>query len=376
MAEDQDKQHAATPKRLSEMRKRGTVLRSKDLTSGLLFVVTILFLSHISSQFQATLKNNFIFSFSSIKQLIHQPDYFVFALKSISKKNFMLILPLLGMIFLTAFLTPFFFGGWNFTLDVLKFELTKLSPINNLRRLFSIKDTLIEIFRSILKSCLISAILVAFLYLNKNNIIKLMNDNIFFSVDSGAHLIWKFIVMLCFAVAFLAALDAVYHYYKFQHKAKMSSQEVKDEAKDMDGNVETKRRVRSRQLAILKQRLSQAVPQAHVVVTNPTHYAVALRYDSDKDRAPKVIAKGKELIAGQIRQLAIANGVPMYEAPILARALYHTTEINFEIHPDLYMAVAIVLSYVNQLKNYQLGLGQPPKFVNDFEIPKAFIFDE
>jgi flagellar biosynthetic protein FlhB len=156
----------------------------------------------------------------------------------------------------------------------------------------------------------------------------------------------------------------------------MTTQEMKEESKDVDGNPEVKRKIRSKQYALARQRLSVSVPQATVVVTNPTHYAIALRYDETKDNAPKILAMGKDYIATQIRQLAVANAVPIYEAPPLARAIYHTGNIGSEVHPALYMSVAIVLSYVSQLQNYQRGAGQLPLPVSDLKIPDDFVYSE
>ena len=181
-------------------------------------------------------------------------------------------------------------------------------------------------------------------------------------------------ILTSFTVILLIIFDVFYQYAQFQNQSKMSDQELKDEYKDAEGSAEVKRKIRSSQFAMYRQRLSVSVPRANVIVTNPTHYAIALRYEANKDKAPKVVAKGKGPVAQQIRSLAIANGVPIYEAAPLARAIYHTTKLNTEIHPELYMSVAIVLSYVHQLKNYQMGIGKQPEYVEDLEIPKEFIF--
>jgi len=194
------------------------------------------------------------------------------------------------------------------------------------------------------------------------------------SINVGYSIIKSFIILLCITLIALMAFDVFYQYVQFQNQSKMTGQELKDEYKDTEGSVDVKRKIRSAQFALLRQRLAVSVPQANVVITNPTHYAIALKYDAKKDRAPKVVAKGKGPLAQQIRFLAIANAIPIYEAPPLARAIYHTSKVNTEIHPELYMSVAIVLSYVHQLKNYQMGAGKQPDFVEDLEIPKEFIY--
>ncbi len=156
----------------------------------------------------------------------------------------------------------------------------------------------------------------------------------------------------------------------------MTDQEVRDEGKESEGNPEVKRKIRSTQLQRLRQRLQQAVPKSTVVITNPTHYAVALAYDSQRDNAPRIMARGCDLIAHEIRMLAVANAIPIYEAPVLARAIYHSGKVGREIHPGLYMAVAIVLSYVHQLKSFQVGVGAAPVPVYEFDIPTELIFKE
>jgi flagellar biosynthetic protein FlhB len=375
--EAQDKQHAATGKRLDELRRKGTVLRSKDLSGGLIFISAILILLYMSGQFMTTIKSNFVLSFGSIQYVLSNPSYFNILINQIVHNNFKLLLPIFLVTFAVAFLSPFLFGGWNFTLDVLQFKLEKLNPMDNLKRLFSIGHTSIEIARSIIKAALILSILVTFIIFNKNNIISLSHLPDKMAIFSSWVIIKKYIFVLSIGLIATVALDLAYHFLQFQKKTKMSTQEIKDESKDAEGNVHVKRKIRTTQIALLKQRLYQSVPKATVVITNPTHFAVAIKYDNDRDSAPKLLAKGKGPIAAQIRQIAIMNGIPMYEAPELARAIYYTTRLNAEINPGLYMAVAIVLSYVYQLKNYQMGvLDNPPTRASDLKVPDEFIYDE
>lgn len=377
MSEDLDnKQHAATAKRLTDLRKQGTVLRSRDLTSGLVFIVSIILLLYMTSDFKKRLIENFVMSFTHFNELINNTDAFLAFTKQIIIKNVMMIIPIFILSVIVTLISPFLFGGWNFTLDAIQFKLTKLNPISNLSKTLSIKNTAMEFIRSMLKSFFIFGVMIAFVYVKKSDILKLTNYTFNSAVNSSFSILEEYIVFISIALVFLIIFDMAYHFYQFQKQSKMSSQEVKEEQRSTEGSMETKRKIKSAQIALLKQRLGKAVPKASVVITNPTHYAVALRYESEKDKAPIVVAKGKGLIAQQIRTLAIANGVPLYEAPVLARAIYHTANLNAEIHPALYMAVAIVLSYVHQLKHYQMGRGQAPTYVNEFDIPKEFIYDE
>ena len=374
--EAQDKQHSATGKHLSELRKRGNVMRSRDLSGGLIFVVAIVMLFVMSDSIRQRIENNFILSFTNFKQIILQPDYLIFILKSIFIDTFYQLLPLFIVVILVAFLSPFVFGGWNFTLDVIQFKLTKLNPTNNLGKIFAPKQALIEIIRSMIKSNFFLLVLVLYFLSAKDDILNLINEPANISIYSSYLIIKNFIIILSASLIFIVMFDVLYHYFKYQEQAKMSTQEVKDEHKEMEGNPEAKRKLRLKQLALVMQRLSQSVPKANVIITNPTHYSIALKYDSTKDHAPKVVAKGKGIVAQQIKKIAIANAITIYEAPELARAIYYTTKVGMPIHPALYKAVAIVLSYVYQLKKFQMGAGVQPEFIMNLEIPKEFIYRE
>lgn len=378
MAEEtaQERQHSATSKRLVELRKQGTVMRSRDLSGGLIFIVTIIVLAFMTLKLRKMITKDFLFSYSHFNEVINNSDNLLYIIKHTFETNFYQILPILIIIFIVTLLTPFLFGGWNFTLDVIKFKFSKMNPINNLSRIFSVKNSFMEIIRSFFKSTFLFIVLVFYIYSIRHQLFNLMNEPINNVIVETYEIVKSYIFILSASLIFIVLFDLAYHYYQFQEKSKMSTQEVKDENKESEGNQETKKKIRIKQLIMLKQRLSQTVPKANVVITNPTHYAVALRYDSNKDHAPKVVAKGKSLIAHQIKQIAIAHAVTIYEAPELARAIYHTTKMGATIHPALYKAVAIVLSYVYQLKNYQMGKANYPVFTSNLEIPEEFIYKE
>jgi len=375
-SDGQERQHSATGKRLAELRKKGTVLRSRDLTGGMLFLVIVSLIIFMADQFKTQFSGNFLTAFSAIRDVLNDQEILPFVIKKILLNNMQILLPAFILALITVMISPFIFGGWNFTLDAIQFKLEKLDPTNNLKKMFSFKHTAIEIVRSMLKAFIILGILILFIYHKKEDICALMNSQIQFSMGESYAILKEFILYLSVGLVVIVAFDIVYHYYQFQSQSKMTGQEIKDEQKDTEGSSQVKRKIRSTQLAMLRQRIASAVPTANVIVTNPSHYAIALRYDEKKDHAPRVIAKGKDYLAQQIRQLAIANAIPIYEAPPLARAIYHTSKVGMEIHPELYMAVAIVLSYVHQLKNYQLGIGKAPSFVDHFTLPEEFVYDE
>ncbi len=372
----QERQHQATGKHITEMKKRGNVMRSRDLSGGLLFIVGVITLMIMSARLIEMMKNNFTMMFTSFQKAIIEPDYLLIVLKKIILTNFYEILPVFVISFVVTLFSPFLFGGWNFTMDAIHFKLAKLNPIDNLSKLFSIKSTMMEVIRAFIKSNFLLTVLVCYFFAYKNEVIMLINEPCFSAIYSGSIIIKNFILVLSCSIIVIVIFDVIYHYLKYQQQSKMSTQQIKDENKEVEGNPESKRKMRSKQIALLKQRLTQTVPKANVIITNPTHYSIALRYDNTKDHAPRVVAKGKGLIAHQIKQIAIAHAITIYEAPELARAIYHTTKLGEFIHPGLYKAVAIVLSYVFQLKHYQMGKGVQPEFIRNLDIPKEFIYQE
>lgn len=370
-----EKQHQATGKRIAELRKKGTTLRSRDLTSGLVFIAGIVMLIFMSSKMQATLSENFITAFKSIKLVASSDDFLFTVFRKLATDSILMLLPIFLVVILVAFLSPFIFGGWNFSLESLSFKLEKLDPIANLGNLFS-KKIFTNVIKSMLKVTVILSVLGIYFFNKKDTIVALINLPLKLSMHVSYSIGLEFIIIISSSLVLIILYDVFASYLDFNKQTKMTTQELKDEYKEAEGNTDVKRKLRSTQFALLKQRLNILVPQATVVITNPTHYAVAIKYDDKKDMTPKVIAKGKGDIALQIRQLAITHRVPIYQAPMLARAIFNTSKINAEIKPGLYMAVAIVLSYIHQLSHYQQGKGQQPQFISDLKIPDEYIFAE
>jgi flagellar biosynthetic protein FlhB len=371
----EDKQHEATSKRITDLRNKGSVMRSKDLTSGLVFIVAFIQLNYFAIKFQSGFTDNFIYTYNNIKIVLSDNYRLSDVLTHLLISNLLLLIPVFSMLLIVLLLSPFAFGGWNFTLTPVKFNFDKLNPITNLKNIYSL-NLFVEVFKSLLKAIVIIGALIYYIKNNISSILNLMNFSTNTAIQASFSIISQFLVMLCLLTIFLVAVDIAYNYFRHKMKSKMTNQEVKDEAKDSDGSPLVKQKIRSRQFEILKQRLFKSVPQANVIITNPTHYSIAVRYDEKKDRAPRVLAKGKGPLAQQIRMIAISNAIPIYEAPVLARAIYHTTKIGNEVPPDLYKAVAIVLTYIQQLRNYQSGKGHIPHYTDDLEIPKELIYDE
>lgn len=373
--ESAEKQHQATGKRLNELRKQGQTMRSRDLTSGLVFMMGIIVLLYIAHHIKVVLEDNFVESFGYIHNILSVNEFPPRFFKKLIIDNVLMVLPLFLFVVVIALLSPFIFGGWNFTMQPMHFKWTSLNLIKNLGNIFS-KKVAMNVVKSVLKVTVIISVLVLFAMNKKSEILKLITLPYVTSLLESMFIIKQFIILISISLTSIILFDVLTNYFEFNKRIKMTSQELKDEFKEAEGNSDVKRKLKSMQIALLKQRLTVIIPKATVVITNPTHYAIAIKYDPHKDKAPRVIAKGKGLLAQQIRQLAIVNAVQIYPAPFLARAIYNTSKLNAEINPGLYMAVAIVLSYVNQLKNYQYGIGQQPQLVSDLKIPDEFIYHE
>ncbi len=371
--EDTNKEHEATSKRLDELREMGQTLRSKDLSSGIILATTLLILMVLSGAIRARFEENFNTAFTSINIINVDPDQLFKIMRSLFVSNLMILIPIFAILMVASFLSVFILGGWNFSIKAVGFKWEKLNPVTNLGNIFSKR-----MFGDIAKSSVKFAIIVGFFYYfaitNDTEILSLSNLQYTHALYLFCALVERFIVILFIGILVIIGIDALSNYLAYQTKTKMSTQELKDEQKNTEGNTDVKRRMRSLQYSLLKQRIPLVIPKATVIITNPTHYAVALQYIEGKDKAPKVIAKGKDNVAAYIRKLAIASGVPVYDAPPLARSIYHTTKVGSAINPALYMAVAIVLTYINQLRRYQSGQGPMPVKVDNFEIPPEFQF--
>jgi flagellar biosynthetic protein FlhB len=368
-----EKEHKPSSRRLEQLKKDGTFLRAREFSSGVALVAGVLLLMMLTDFFKTVLAHNFTTIFSQFSTIIHHDDAAFALYHQLAIDNFLLVLPVGLLLCLVVFTTTFLLGGFGFSTKLLAFKGERLSPLKNLKRLFSLTNV-VEVMKSIFKFALFLGVLWVFIYLQKEGLFHLSALNRPEGIHDAEQFLLSFLIWMMFPILLIAAIDMLYNYYAYQQKIKMSLQELKDENKETEGNPEIKRRLRNAQRELLRRSIQTAVPQSTVIITNPTHYAVALRYHDNIDKAPKILAKGVDHMASEIRLLAIKNAIPIYESPQLARAIYFTGKVGAYIHADLYMAVAIVLSYVVQLKNYQRGLAQKPSVANDLQIPKSFHF--
>lgn len=350
-----EKTEDATPKKLNDARKEGKVAKSKEIGNGLtllaLFVVLKIFLSWIGNRLGEL--------FAGVYNRI--PDMVQSAGNKVPESNFqhlfllmmiralLIMAPVLLVGFLVAFLSDLLQVGWHPTGKPLQPKPNKLSPISGFKRIFSV-NSVAELVKSIAKILLIA--IVSYSYLkNQHRIFFVLLD---MPVTQAILLIGQVVVDLGMRIAIVYMLialgDFIYQKRKFANDMKMTKQEVKDEMKDQEGNPEIKGKQRQRMQEASRRRMMQRLPEADVVITNPTHYAVAIKYDPDVNEAPVVLAKGADYLAQRIKEIARENKIEIVENKPLARMLYANVDIDAEVPPELYQAVAEVLAYVYHLQ--------------------------
>ena len=368
----EDKQFEPSQKRLDDLKKDGTVLRAKDYGGGMMILAGILIILNLSPFFLKTFKKIFSMAYGDFRPESVGVEQICGIFKTIASDELMLLLPIgFGMI-LMAFMANFLLGGLHFSKASLKFKAERIDIFKNLKKMVS-PSKLFEVGKSTLKIILFLGALLVFIMLNELDIIALSTTQNESVLIKGFIIIRRFLFFMIPPMLFLMFVDAIYSFFAHQKKIKMTHKEVKDERKDMEGSPEVKQKVRAKQHELARINMQRDVPLATVVITNPTHFAVALKYQDGQEQAPKIVAKGADNLAQEIRRLAIKSGVPIYQAPPLARAIYFTGKVGSYIDEDLYRAVAMVLVYVSQLKQYQQGLGSLPDYIENLPLPESVL---
>jgi flagellar biosynthetic protein FlhB len=259
------------------------------------------------------------------------------------------LLPIFAALVAVVLLAGIAVGGWNFSPVALTPDFTRMSPLSGLKRLFGLRGAS-ELGKAHFKSALVGGVAAGIVSWLFPQVLALGRMSASTAIGRGAGLMSLSFVWLCASLALVAAVDVPLQLFQFKRALRMTRQELRDEAKESDGRPETKQRIRQLQQMMARRRMMHKVPTADVVIVNPTHFAVALKYDPANMRAPRVLAKGVDLIAQNIRRIAEEHRVPVFESPKLARALYRSVDLNQEIPAGLYLAVAQVLSYVFRIR--------------------------
>ena len=376
MAEDsgQERTEQPTPRRKQQSKDKGQVARSRELNTMLMMLSAGGGLLFLGPSLIDTLTDIFRTYLSVSRENIFDPYAMMRLFSSAIMDALWGILPFFFLVMVAAVAGPIAMGGLTFSSKALSFKWDKLDPIKGIKRIFAWRG-LIELLKALAKFLIIGFIAVSFLYNQLDDYLGLGNEPLQQAISHAVNLLlWAFIIIAS-ALILIAAVDVPFQLWDHNKQLKMTFQELKDESKETEGNPDVRGRIRRTQREMAQQRMMSAVPDADVVVTNPQHYAVALKYTQDKMAAPIVVAKGVDLIAKNIRKVALENNVPILEAPPLARALHHTTEINHEIPAGLYLAVAQVLAYVFGLKARPGSSTKPHPEMNDLPIPDDLQFD-
>jgi flagellar biosynthetic protein FlhB len=356
---DQEKTEAPSQQRLDKAREEGQVPQSRELGTfvGLMTGGAVLWwmASGMGQTLSEILRGSLQFSpgiardsAQVLAQLSHQFYRAAFALA-----------PFLMLMVLATLASPMMLRGWLFSTKAFFPDFKRLNPLSGIKRMFS-TQSLVDLAKSLAKVGLLGVVAVWLISSNLNAILSLSMEAPSTAVRHMGDLIGKIFLLVSGAMIFIVVLDLPYQLWSYASKLKMSKEELRQEAKESEGDPHIKARIRAQQREMARHRMMAAVPTADVVVTNPSHYAVALKYSEDRMGAPRVVAKGADAVAARIRELAAENKVPLLEAPPLARALFRHTELGDEIPATLYAAVAEVLAYVFQLRHFQRVGGAYP----------------
>ncbi|QQD19743.1 flagellar biosynthesis protein FlhB [Spongiibacter nanhainus] len=359
MAENQDGQERteeASAKKLADARKKGQVPRSRELSTMLVTIAGASAILIGGGQLANSMTGLFEYSLSTEFLLQTDTSKLPSQLYTLLLQGLLAIWPVVLATVLAAIVSSVVLGGWTFNLSL---KLERLDPIKGLTKLFSLRS-LGELVKSIIKMVVIGTAAVL--------IVELMSDDILTLglqapeaaiVNSSGLLTWFFLVV-SLPLILIAAIDVPWQMWNYKKELRMTRQEVRDEHKESDGRPEVKAKLREMQQAAANRRMMEKVPTADVVITNPTHFSVALKYDEARMRAPTLVAKGADIVAARIREIAGENGVSIVESPRLARAIYANTQLDQEIPAGLYLAVAQILTYVYQLRTWRdLGGAYP-----------------
>lgn len=378
MAEDndssQEKTEEASSRKLEKAREEGQIPRSRDLTTTAILLAGTIGLYIFAEFMGSRIVNVTRFNFTLTRETIFDPQAMIAHLTSSFYHGLMSIMPLFGLLLAASIIGPIALGGWLFSTKAMAPKLSRMDPMAGLKRMFSLKS-LVELGKALGKVVVILGATILLLLMLQQPIFRLSDESINSAIMHSLQLSGFAAIALSAITAIIAAIDIPFQIWEHSKKLKMSRQELKDEMKDTEGKPEVKGRIRQMQREIAQRRMMASVPDADVIITNPTHFAVALKYDPENMGTPILLAKGGDHVAMKIREIAKAHKVEIIESPILARAVFYTTDIDQEIPAGLYVAVAQVLAYVFQLRNFRKGQGEKPPYPRDLKVPKDMQFD-
>lgn len=365
---DQDKTEPATPRRIEKAREEGQVPRSREMATFLLLLGGVgglwsmggVFANHLGLVMERAFLFDRRHAFEPTRMLMHAAD--------LVERSLYTMLPLFLLLVVLALAAPMLLGGWSLSAKSMQPKLSKLNPVKGLQRLFS-SQALAELGKAIAKSVLVGSVVVTYLAAKRGEFMALMDQPIAMALFNTVQLAATACGLMVLALVLVILIDVPYQLWSHAKKLRMSKEEIKREHKESEGDPQLKARIRSQQQTVARSRMMSKVPEADVIVTNPTHYAVALRYDDSRMAAPRVVAKGLDAVAERIRLLGAEHNIPLLEAPPLARTLYRHVDLDREIPADLYSAVAEVLAWAFRLRRVRAEGGDLPDPPQELPVP-------
>lgn len=377
MAENRDGQEKTeqpTAKRLDDAKRKGQVARSRELNSMAVTLVGVVTLVAMSGSLGQGLAHIMRQGFSLSRTEIFDSGSLLLHLSEAIRDALLALAPFFLAMILVAVVSSIALGGFTFSAEALTPKLSKLSPLQGLKRTFSVKG-LVELIKAMAKFALVGGATVLLLWNTLGDYLLLHQMELPQALAALGRLLGWSLTLVASTLILIAAIDVPFQLWDHKRQLKMTRQEVRDELKETDGRPEVKSRIRQLQREMAQRRMMEEVPKADVIVTNPSHYAVALRYQPQRMAAPRLVAKGADLLAANIRRVGREAGVPVVESPLLARAIYFHTELDAPIPAGLYLAVAKLLAYVFQLQVYRSDGGALPEVPDDLPVPEEYRHD-
>lgn len=364
----QDKTEDPTDKRKKDAREKGEIARSKELNTVAVTLAgaggLLVFGGALAETLMELMRINFTLS---REVLIDERSMGIFLLAS-GKMAILATQPVLLVLLLAAIIGPISLGGFLFAGSSLAPKFSRMNPMSGIKRMFSM-HALTELLKALAKFFVILLVALVVLSSDRDDLIAIAHEPLDQAVIHSVQVVGWSALWMAAGLLLIAAVDAPLQLWQAHKKLLMTKQEVRDEYKDSEGRPEVKQRIRQTQREMSQRRMMAAIPEADVVITNPTHYAVALKYDPGKGGAPLLLAKGTDFIALKIREIAGEHKIQILESAALARSIYYSTELEEEIPAGLYLAVAQVLAYVFQVRQYRAGKGKAPDPLKDVPIP-------
>jgi len=363
-----EKSQEPTAKRLEQAREDGDTVRSPELNTTAILLAgsgaLLIFGGYMIEAMRSVMTHNFSLS----REEIFDTNAMLQHLEVAIMEGLFSMGPVFLVLLIAAILGPISLGGWNMTFKAIVPKANRMDPLEGFKRMFGSK-ALVELAKAAGKVITVAAIALLIFVLNTDRIMQIYMEPILPAMQHTMIILgWSVLGMSC-AMILITMIDVPFQIHTHTEKLRMTLQQVKDEMKDSEGKPEVKQRIRQLQYQMTQNRMMANLPQADVIITNPEHYSVALKYQQGGNGAPVLIAKGVDLIALKIREVAKLNNITIVEAPVLARAVFYNTRLDEEIPEGLYKAVAQVLAYVFQLRQYKPGKGSKPILAKELPVP-------